>query len=128
MEIQTNTQKTILIIEDETPLNEAIKLRLEKRGYRALQAFSAEEGIEILKKEKPDFIWLDFLLPGMNGLEFLEYIRKNPDHRDDKVAIVSVSADFQKRETAEALGIVDYIVKADHRLDDIVTRILEKMK
>lgn len=120
-------RKTILIVEDEVPLNEAIKLKLEKRGYRALQAFNAEQGVEILKKEKPDFIWLDFLLPGMNGLEFLEHIRKDPAHRDAKVAIVSVSADFHKRQAAEALGVVDYIIKADHRLDDIVTRIVARV-
>lgn len=116
--------KTILVVEDEQWLNDAAKLKLEQKGFRVLQAFRGEDGLELLKNEMPDFIWLDYLLPGMDGLEFLEAVRANPKTKDIKVAIVSVSTSPSKQEKAQTLGVVDYIVKSNHKLEDIVEKVI----
>lgn len=117
-------QKKILIVEDEKALNEAIRLKLAKMGIKPIPAFSAEEAFEILKKEdKPDLIWLDVLLPGMNGINFLEAVRKDPKYKDVKAVIVSVSGGVEKKEKAEKLGILDYIVKSNYPIETIVNKV-----
>lgn len=115
--------KTVLVVEDEQSLNKAISMKLEKKGYKVFSVTTAEEAIPILEKEEIDFIWLDILLPGMNGLEFLGIIRKKPLLKDKKVAVVSVSGSFGTKEEAKRLGAVDYIVKSEYKLDDIIERV-----
>ena len=83
--------KKILIVEDEKPLCDAIKFRLERHGITAFISNSAEEAMEILKKEDVDLIWLDIKLPKVSGIEFLKIIRSNPDWKNKKVMIVSAS-------------------------------------
>lgn len=117
-----NNNKTILVVEDETPLHDAIKIKLQKEGIRCLDAFSAEDALEILEKEKPDLIWLDLLMPGMGGFQFLERLRKNPSLRDIAVVIVSVSASPEKIRRAFELNVVDYLVKSQYHINDIIER------
>jgi len=119
--------KTVLVVEDEQSLNNAIKLKLEKRGYKVFAVLTAEEAIPIVEKENIDFIWLDILLPGMSGLEFLGVIRKKPLLKDKKVAVVSVSGSFGAKEKAMQLGAVDYIVKSEYKLDDIISRVASEI-
>jgi DNA-binding response OmpR family regulator len=115
--------KNVLLVEDEQSLNKAITMKLEKRGFKVFSVFSAEEAIPIIEKENIDFVWLDILLPGMTGLEFLGIIRKKPLLKDKKVAVVSVSGSFGTKEEAKKLGAVDYIVKSEYKLDDIIERV-----
>ena len=115
--------KTILVIEDEQALNNAITMKLKKRGYNVFSVTTAEEALPILEKEEINFVWLDILLPGMTGLEFLGIIRKKPLLKDKKVAIVSVSGSYGVKEEAKRLGAVDYIVKSEYKLDDIIDRV-----
>lgn len=115
--------KTIVVIEDETPLQDAIRIKLGKEGFRYLPALTAEEGLLILSKERPDLIWLDLLLPGMGGFAFLEEVRKTPSLRDIPVVIVSVSASPEKIRRAFELNVVDYLVKSQYKLEDIIERI-----
>ncbi len=119
--------KTVLIVEDEKALNEAIKMKLEKKGYKALSVLTAEEAIPVLEKQNVDFIWLDILLPGMNGLEFLRVIRERPSLKDKKVAVVSVSGSYGTKEQAKNLGAIDYIVKSEYKLDDIIARVASEI-
>lgn len=116
--------KNILIVEDEKPLCEAIKIKLDKEGVKNYIVNSAEEGIEFLKNESIDLIWLDLRLPKMNGLQFLELIKSNPEWKDKKVVIVSVSGSYEIKEKAQSLGAIDYIVKSELKLDDIIKRVI----
>ncbi len=119
--------KTILVIEDELYLSEAIKFKLDDRGFRTFTVGTAEEGLELLLKKEIHLIWLDLRLPKMDGIKFLEKIRNNEKLKDKKVVVVSVSASFEKQEKAKELGVLDYIVKSDLQLEEIIDRIMEKM-
>ena len=114
--------KKILVIEDEKSLNEAIRMKLVALGVKPIAVTTASEAFEILEKEKPDLIWLDVLLPDMNGIDFLEKLRNDPQYKDIKVAIVSVSGGFEAKERAMRLGVADYIVKSQYPLEIIVKR------
>ena len=119
--------KTILIIEDELYLNEAIKFKLDGRGFKTFVVSTAEEGLEVLLKKEIHLIWLDLRLPKMDGIKFLEKIRNDEKLKDKKVVVVSVSASVEKQERAKELGVLDYIVKSDLQLEEIIDRIMEKM-
>ena len=114
--------KTILVIEDEPALREAIKLKLEKAGIEVWTAASGEEGLSVLQKKIPNLVWLDLLLPGINGVEVLRAIKKDTKATTPKVVVVSVSSGEEKVREVLRLGALDYIVKSNYSIDDIVKR------
>ena len=117
-------KKIILIVEDEQALQEALKLKLEKEGVEVLTASTGEEALEVLKKKRPTLVSLDILLPKMNGLELLEKIRKDADLHDLPVVVVSVSGGQEKIRQAFSLGIVDYLVKSEYKIESIVQKMM----
>lgn len=119
--------KTILVIEDELYLGEAIKFKLDDSGCKAILVGTAEEGLEFLKNKDVNLIWLDLRLPKMDGIKFLEKIRNDEKLKDVKVVIVSVSASVDNQEKAKNLGVLDYIVKSDFQLEEIINRIMQKI-
>jgi CheY-like chemotaxis protein len=117
------TKRKILLVEDEAALQEAAKLKLEKVGISVVVAGSGEQALEILKAEKPSLVWLDLLLPGMNGLEVLRTIREDERVKDLPVIIVSVSGGENKIKQAFSMNVIDYIVKSEYTIDAIVTKV-----
>lgn len=118
-----NNKKKILVVEDNESLRKIIRLKLEEARYDAVLAKDAEEAFKNLKDFLPDLIWLDVYLPGMNGLDFLEKIRSESRTKDLKVVVVSVSGSDKKKAVAEKLGISDYLVKSNYKIEEIVDRI-----
>jgi two-component system phosphate regulon response regulator PhoB len=116
-------EKTVLVVEDEPALNEAITRKLRKEGIIVISVESAEDALSAIEKGKPDLVWLDVLLPGMNGLAFLQKLRANEEWRDLSVVVVSVSAGDEKIKQAFALNVMDYIVKSQYSIEDIVTKV-----
>ena len=117
-------KKLILVVEDEPNLLEAIKRKLEKENVNVLTAETGEQALGALEKQKPDLVWLDILLPGINGLEVLRSIRNNPLVKDLKVVAVSVSGGDDKIKEARALNVDDYIIKSENTLALITKRVL----
>ncbi|SRR3989344_6070839 len=125
--METSTKpKTILLVEDDIALNRAVSFKLDQKGHRVISVFRAEEALEALKSgySAIDIIWLDLLLPGMNGIEFLTEIRKNEDFKNLKVVICSVSGREESKSVARELGVADYLVKSDYELDTLVEKVL----
>lgn len=120
--------KTILLVEDEQALQEAIKLKLEKEGIGVMAVSSGEDAVNYLKKSKPDLVWLDVLLPGMNGLEVLRKIREEFKMQSLPVVVISVSAGQDKIKQALSLGAADYIIKSGYNLGDIISRVKKYLK
>lgn len=118
-----NNGKTILVVEDEQALQEAIKLKLEKDGIDVITASSGEEALNRLKETKPNLVWLDILLPGINGLEVLRKIRDDFKMKDLPVVIVSVSASKEKIDRAMEMKASDYIAKSGYNLVDIIKKV-----
>lgn len=125
METNTNS-KTVLLLEDDAPLNRAIVMKLEQKGHHVISTMRAEDALEVLNAEHPniDIVWLDLLLPGMNGIEFLAEVRKKPDYKDLKVVICSVSGREESKGIARELGVADYLVKSDYPLESLIEKVL----
>lgn len=118
----------ILVVEDEVSLQEAIQLQFKKEKVKTLQAATAEEALVLLEKERPTLIWLDLLMPGMGGFALLEKLRANDKFRDLPVVIVSVSAGPDKIRRAFELNVVDYLVKSQYKVADLVEKVINLLK
>lgn len=106
----TKKKNTILVVEDETALNEAYQLILKQAGYDVHVAYDGEDALKVTKNVEPDLILLDLRMPHLDGVGFL----RNYDltkHGDVKVIIFS-NYDMQKEiDEAYKLGAHRYILK-----------------
>jgi len=116
-------KKTILVVEDERPLVQAIQTKLEKNNFIVVTARTVDQAIDYLENiKKIDAIWLDHYLPGeKTGLDFVAYL-KNPKGAWSTIPIfiVSNTASSTNVRSYLRLGVSKYCIKADHRLDQIV--------
>ena len=73
------TNAKILIVDDEKDIIEFLKYNFEKEGFKVFTARNGNEGKQVAKKEKPDLIILDIMMPGMDGVELCQDLRALPD-------------------------------------------------
>jgi len=119
--------KTILVVEDEKPLLDAIRIKLEKSGFSVVTARTAEQAYGLLEDiNKIDVIWLDhYLLGKENGLDLVVKIKSHEAWKSIPVFIVSNTASADKVKSYINLGVNKYYIKANYRLDNIITDIRE---
>ena len=101
----------ILIIEDESDIGELLEYNLQKEGYDTILANNGESGLEIARKEKPNLLILDLMLPGIDGLDVCRLIKSDSDIKD--ISIVMLTALGQEEDIVKGLesGADDYITK-----------------
>ena len=102
------SKEKILIVEDEKDLVKILKYNLEKEGYRVSAAFDGEAGLSQFRKEKPDLVVLDIMMPRLDGFEVCKIIR-----RESKVPIIMLTAKTEEvdRVLGLELGADDYVTK-----------------
>ena len=115
----------ILIIEDDPLMSRLYQKAFTFEGYQVVAAFDGEEGWEKMKQENPNIILLDIMMPKMNGLEFLQKIKKDPDYKKIPVVCLTNLAGQQDAEKALFLGAVKYIVKSEYEPKQVVNMIKE---
>lgn len=116
--------KTILVLEDERPILEAIKAKLETSGFNVLTARSVTQAVDYIENLKNiDAIWLDhYLLGKENGLDLVANLKQSDSKwRNIPIFVVSNTAGPDKVKLYMELGIDKYYVKAEHRLDEIIS-------
>lgn len=120
-------EKNILVLEDERPLLEAIRTKLALNGFEVVSARSVEEAWNHVQADIPfDAVWLDhYLLGKENGLDFLVRLRSEKKLDNVPVFVVSNTASEDKKRAYLHLGAKKYFMKADFRLEDIITDIKE---
>lgn len=103
--------QTILVVDNLIEIRALLSTWLTKRGYRVVEAESGEEAIEVAGRERPDLIFMDIRMPGMDGISAGRSIREHAELRD--VMIVAVSADNTEyyKSTANEAGFNGYITK-----------------
>ncbi len=122
--IENPKSKIILLVEDDKALNRAVTFKLEQRGYTVISTMRGEQALLELKKDPHiDVVWLDYLLPGMNGIEFLEELRKNDETKDITVVICSVTEKNGSEKAGRKLGISDYLIKSDYDLETLINKV-----
>lgn len=113
---------TVMVVEDEILLLQAISKKLELNGITAIPYSSGKQAIDYLDNlsELPDAIWLDYQLKDMDGIEFMGHLKKKETWAQIPVIVVSNSASPDKVHNMLALGAKQYLLKAEYRLDELI--------
>jgi len=102
--------KKILIVDDERPILEMYKAALT--GYEVLLSENGEEALELARKEQPNLIYLDIIMPKINGLDVLSKLKGEKITKDIPVVVLTNLPEEASKDKAQSLGANGYFVKA----------------
>lgn len=115
--------KKILLIEDEEMLSEMYKVKFEAEGFRFLRARDGEQGLEVAKKEKPDIILLDIIMPKVDGFAVLKMLKQDPDTKKVKIILLTNLGQEEDIKKGKSMGADDYLVKANFTPAEVVDKV-----
>ncbi len=101
----------VLVIDDSATIVALLKRMLRQNQYEVLEAFDAESGIEIARREVPGLIFLDIVLPGMDGFNALRTLRRDPLTRDVPIIMISGNAQATEQFYVQRIGADDFLKK-----------------
>jgi len=102
---------TVLVVEDEPAIQELVSYNLELAGHRALRADTAEQALKVVRTELPDLVVLDWMLPGMSGIEFARRLRTDRRTHAIPLIMLTARADEKDKLTGLETGADDYLTK-----------------
>lgn len=103
--------KSILVVDDDPPINELVRLVLEGRGYAINAVSDGKAALEALVQRKPDLVVLDVMIPKINGFDVCRFIKENDGLRDIKVVMLSAKTLDVDRLRAKGFGADAYLTK-----------------
>ena len=118
----------ILMAEDDKFISRAYNDGLTRAGFSVTMASDGEEAITKIKETKPDVILLDLIMPGKNGFEVLEEIKKDEGIKDIPVIILSNLGQDTDVKKGKELGAADYLIKSDFSITEIIKKINEYVR
>jgi CheY-like chemotaxis protein len=121
-------KKNILIAEDETIYATVYKLKLESEGYIVNHAKNGVEALELAKKNKPDIILLDLMMPEKDGFHVLKELKGDKKLRDVPVIIMTNLTQSSDIEEVLRLGAKTYLIKSDITADQMIDKVKENLK
>jgi two-component system phosphate regulon response regulator PhoB len=101
----------VLIVEDESPILELLALNISQAGYNPLRAISAEHAEKLINEALPDIILLDWMLPGMSGIDFAKKLRSNALTKSIPIIMLTARSDELDKVKGLEVGADDYITK-----------------
>ncbi len=118
------TKARILCVEDDQDMIDYINLILGKAGFEVIGANGGAEGLEAMRREQPDLILLDLMMPGMDGAEVLLQKREDESIRDIPViALTALNSPFDQIMWLARTDLQDFIVKAKLPRKELIARI-----
>ncbi len=122
-----NMAKKILIIEDEEILLNLLQSKLIKEGYEVSIAKDGEEGIQSIKKIKPDLVLLDIIMPKKSGFEVMEEAGKDPKIKSIPIVVISNSGQPVEIDKAKQLGARDWLIKTEFDPQEVVEKVIKQI-
>jgi CheY-like chemotaxis protein len=118
-----STVAKVLVIEDEANIRTLTEMLLKLLGHEVLLADNGWKGLELYRREHPDVIVLDLIMPGMDGIEVLRQIRSVDLHQ--RVIVVTADSRPKREWEVRALGVSEFLVKGSsvHSLGDTLKRL-----
>lgn len=117
-------KRVLLLVEDNAVLASMYKAAFEQiESIEVIFAHDGDSAIKLAAASKPDLMLLDILMPGIDGMTVLKTIRDIPEIKDLKIVILTVLANAEIKEQAVRLGVLDYVVKSDLKLSEIVEKV-----
>lgn len=117
--------KKILLIEDEKILSEMYVKKLSQEKFTVLTAFDPFEGLKLTKKEKPDLVLLDILLPNESGIYFLDQLGQDSEISKIPVVVFSNYDDEETKKLALKMGAKQYLLKTSYTPKQIIEKIMK---
>ena len=115
--------KKVLLIDDDEVFLKTVRDALSTENYEVMEAKDGKEGLQITKKEKPDLILLDVLMPEIGGMGFLKIIKQDEELNKIPILIASNLTSMSHVDEGIALGARGYIIKSNESLKTIIDTI-----
>ena len=115
-----NEAPTVLVVEDNETDRLLVRLILEQAGYRVIEADSAQTGLELCGRTRPDLLLVDGLMPSMNGFQMCRALRAIPEYRDTPIFLLSGLDEPEWPARALEAGATGFMLKSDD-WDGLVT-------
>jgi len=106
-----NTESTILIVDDSRTVIHVLQKLLEQAGYKALVAMDGETGIRMAKQHKPNLIFMDLVMPGINGFQATRMIRRDVVIKDIPIIIISGNNAASEKFWGKRIGANGFLTK-----------------
>src|SRR4029077_16941779 len=119
--------KTVLIVEDEALLLQALVDAFGAEGFSALGAVDGQEGLTVAREQHPDIILLDVIMPKMDGMAMLKELRTDSWGKAVPVIILTNLSDYRTVADALGHGVHDFLVKSDWEINDVVAAVKQKL-
>lgn len=113
----------VLLIEDDLPLVRMYEVVLKKAGFEVVCALNGEEGLAKIKKDSPDVVLLDLVMPKKDGFALLKELGEDKGQARIPVLCLSVLHQQEDIDRAKHLGAVDFLIKTEVTPDDMVVKI-----
>jgi phosphate regulon transcriptional regulator PhoB len=104
-------KETVLIVEDEKDIIRMLEYNLKKESFRTVSSRNGEDALGLARKERPDLIILDLMLPGMDGLEVCKALKKDRDTSHIPIIMLTAKAQESDKIVGLELGADDYVTK-----------------
>jgi DNA-binding response OmpR family regulator len=116
-------KKKVILVEDDKFLSEMYATKLAESGFEVEAAFDGEEGLKMIKNEKPDLVLLDIVLPKKDGFEILKVMKGDAELQN--ILVIALTNLGQKEEVEKGLklGADDYVVKAHFTPTEVVAKV-----
>ncbi|MEM6664596.1 MAG: response regulator [Pseudomonadota bacterium] len=112
----TASEKTILTVDDSKSIREAVRFALEPLGYGIVEAEDGVEGLERLSEHSVDMVITDLNMPNLDGLEFIEEVRKRDEHTGLPLVMLTTEGQAEKMRRGKQAGASGWIVKPFNEL------------
>jgi len=124
----TKKKRKILVVEDDEMICSMYKTKFEADGFEVFLANTGSEGLETARKEKPDIIMLDIILPQLDGFSVLTELKKDKQTKKIKVVMLTNLSTEEDKAKGDKLGAIDYLVKASLTPGEVSKKIEEYLK
>ncbi len=104
-------QQKVLVVDDEPFICRSLSFVLRKENYEVFEARNGEEALEAIRKHRPDLVFLDVMMPKVNGFEVTKQVKSDPELRNTKIILLTAKGQDSDRETGRKLGADDYMTK-----------------
>jgi DNA-binding response OmpR family regulator len=101
----------VLVVDDEAPIRLLCRVNLEAEGMEVLEAADGPSGLDAARRERPDVVLLDVMMPGLDGWRVAEELLEDPDTRGIPIVFLTARAELRDRARGLDLGGLDYVTK-----------------
>jgi two-component system alkaline phosphatase synthesis response regulator PhoP len=119
----------VLVVDDEAPIRLLCRVNLEAEGMEVLEAGDGPSGLEAARREQPDVVLLDVMMPGLDGWRVAEELLEDPETRGIPIVFLTARAELRDRARGLDLGGLDYVTKPFNpvelapRIRDLLARV-----